>query len=293
MKKVIIFGGYGFVGNELYINLYKKKFQVFRYRNKIYSNKKNSIFYTCRNFEKKIKKIKPDYIYFLSGNSYPNNSFLNSTLDFKSNNMPLQELLHALKSIKFKGPLIYTSSIAVYGNSTKKLVKENEKLNPCSNYALSKEIAEKQLLFFSRNFGIKSICLRLCSIYGPGLKRQIIYDLITKIKSKKQIKLHGHKHDKRQFLFVEDCAEMLSKFCKKNIKANFNIFNISGGNLVHIKAIAKEIQGILKINKKVVFLNKVKSPNLPSLSNFKFLKKFGQIKFTPLKLGLIKTIKIK
>ena len=153
MKKVIIFGGYGFVGNELYINLYKKKFQVFRYRNKIYSNKKNSIFYTCRNFEKKIKKIKPDYIYFLSGNSYPNNSFLNSTLDFKSNNMPLQELLHAIKSIKFKGPLIYTSSIAVYGNSTKKLVKENEKLNPCSNYALSKEIAEKQLLFFSRNFG--------------------------------------------------------------------------------------------------------------------------------------------
>ena len=197
-----------------------------------------------------------------------------------------------LKSIKYKGPLIYTSSIAVYGNSNKKLVKENEKLRPCSSYALSKELAEKQLLFFSQNFGIKSICLRLCSIYGPGLKRQIIYDLIRKIKSEKQIKLHGYKNDKRQFLFVEDCAEMLSKFCNKNIKDNFNIFNISGGNHVDIKAIAREIQGILKKNKKIIFLNKIKSPNLPSLSNFKFLKRFGKIKFTPLKLGLIKTIKI-
>ena len=70
-------------------------------------------------------------------------------------------------------------------------------------------------------------------------KRQIIYDLIRKIKSEKQIK-HGYKNDKRQFLFVEDCTQMLSKFCNKNIKDNFNIFNISGGNHVDIKAIARD-----------------------------------------------------
>ena len=292
MKKVIIFGGYGFIGDALYENLYKKKFKVLRYRNKTYSNKKNSVLYNQENFEKIIKKTKPNAIYFLSGNSYPNNSLHNNTLDLKSNNLPLHELLHALKKTRFKGSLIYTSSIAVYGNSKKKQIKETEKLNPTSNYGLSKEIAEKQLMFFSKNFNIKVICLRLCSIYGPKLKRQIIYDLIKKTKLKKQILLHGNKNDKRQFLFIEDCVEMLSRFCERKIKNYFNIFNISGGNLVSIKDISKEIQLILGENKKVIFLNKIKSPTLPSLSNSKFMKNFKNIKITPLKLGIVKTIKV-
>ncbi len=292
MKKVIIFGGYGFIGDALYENLYKKKFKVLRYRNKTYSKKDRSILYNQKNFQKIIKKIKPNFIYFLSGNSYPNNSLHNNTLDIKSNNLPLHELLHALKNTKFKGPLIYTSSIAVYGNSKKKLIKETEKLNPTSNYALSKEIAEKQLIFFSKNFNLKVICLRLCSIYGPKLKRQIIYDLIKKTKFKKQIRLHGNEKDKRQFLFIEDCAEMLSRFCERKIKNYFNIFNISGGNLVSIKDISKEIQLILGENKKVIFLNKFKSPKLPSLSNSKFIKNFKNFKITSLKQGIIKTIKM-
>lgn len=292
MKKVIIFGGYGFIGGALYENLYKKKFKVLRYRNKTYSKKKNSVSYNQKNFEKIIKKTKPNTIYFLSGNSYPNNSLHNNTLDLKSNNLPLHELLHALKNTSFKGSLIYTSSIAVYGNSKKKLIKETEKLNPTSNYGLSKEIAEKQLIFFSKNFNIKVICLRLCSIYGPKLKRQIIYDLIKKTKLKKQIRLHGNRNDRRQFLFIEDCAEMLSRFCERKTKNYFNIFNISGGNLVSIKDISKEIQLILGENKKVIFLNKIKSPALPSLSNSKFMKNFKNIKITPLKLGIIKTIKV-
>ena len=292
MKKVIIFGGYGFIGDALYENLYKKKFKVLRYRNKTYSKKDRSVLYNQKNFQKIIKKNKPNFIYFLSGNSYPNNSLHNNTLDIKSNNLPLHELLHALKNTKFKGLLIYTSSIAVYGNSKKKLIKETEKLNPTSNYALSKEIAEKQLIFFSKNFNLKVICLRLCSIYGPKLKRQIIYDLIKKTKFKKQIRLHGNEKDKRQFLFIEDCAEMLSRFCERKIKNHFNIFNISGGNLVSIKDISKKIQLILGENKKVIFLNKIKSPALPSLSNSKFIKNFKNFKITSLKQGIIKTIKM-
>ena len=57
----------------------------------------NLIKYNMSNFETIIKKNRPNVIFFLSGNSYPNNTINDDVYDFKSNNLVLQELLTALK----------------------------------------------------------------------------------------------------------------------------------------------------------------------------------------------------
>ena len=49
-------------------------------------------------------------------------------------------------------------------------------INPISNYALNKLLCEKILKFYNQK-NKKSVCiLRIGSVFGPGLKRQFIYD---------------------------------------------------------------------------------------------------------------------
>ena len=79
---------------------------------------------------------------------------------------------------------------------------------------------------FSWKTKFKSIILRLSSIYGPGLKRQIIYDIIKGVLINKKISLKGSSNDSRQFLYVEDCVKIFKSLINKKHK-KFSIFNIA------------------------------------------------------------------
>ena len=80
--RIIVFGGNGFIGKHLSF-LLEKKNKVFIYGNKDYSKKGiNLIKYNKSNFIKILRKVRPDVIYFLSGNSYPNNTINDDLHDF-------------------------------------------------------------------------------------------------------------------------------------------------------------------------------------------------------------------
>ena len=105
---------------------------MYIYGNSEFSKKrKNYIKYKKKNFLKIISKIKPDVIFFLSGNSYPNNTLNDSLYDFKLNNLVIQELLCAMSIAGYNKLFFYASSIAVYGSvNSNKSVTEDYKLNP-------------------------------------------------------------------------------------------------------------------------------------------------------------------
>lgn len=280
MKTILIFGGYGFVGNELFNNLISKNFKVYRYTSQKKIFKSRCIKYSLSNFKKLITNLKPECIFFLSGNSYPLFSKDNHLLDIKKNNLILQNFLEAAKQTNFKGKIIYSSSIGVYGTIKAKKVKENfNKLNPESYYALSKINAEQQCLFYSNNFKLKIIVLRLCSIFGPGLKRQVIFDLIKRILSKdKIIEMRGAKHDAREMMSVKDLVKILSLIIKSKI--NSGIYNIGTNKQIKILDIINYLNEKQKTKKKIIFTNEFRFPNFAKLDvkkinkelkkNFKF-----------------------
>ena len=139
--------------------------------------------------------------------------------DFKSTNLIIQELLSALNKISYNKLFIYTSSIAVYGSvKSKQHVNEKFRVNPESFYGNSKYLAEKQIEYFSKISKFNSVVLRLSSVYGPGLKRQIIYEIIKNSIHSNLLRFNGSIKDKRQFLFVDDCAQMLNKLIYKKHK---------------------------------------------------------------------------
>ena len=199
-------------------------------------------------------------------------------------------MLTALKKTTYRHLFFYSSSIAVYGSvKLKRSVNEKYHLNPESPYGISKLIAEKQIEYFSKNIKFKSIILRLSSIYGPGLRRQIIYDIIKGMMINDKIFLKGSISDSRQFLYVKDCVKVFKYLINKKHK-KFTIFNIAGGKKVKIFEITNTIKNILQKKIKIKFLDKLKSPLLPELSNLKLIKKIGKIKFTSFEIGLLETL---
>ena len=285
MKKVLIFGGYGFIGNNLYLEL-KKNYIVSRYTST--QNYKNKILYNYKNFFKVIKNLKPDIIFFLSGTSNPDYKDQKYLNDLKKTNLVLQSLMFSLKALNFKGKIFYFSSIGVYGSNISSVVSEKKSLNPESFYALSKIIAEEQCKFFTKKYNLNINILRICSIFGPGLKRQIIYKIIKKISDKDGIvKFLGNVNDKREFLFIDDLILIVKKLMLS--KAKRETFNIGSNKQYLISDIIKKILIIKNKHKKIEFLNTIKAPKLPLLSNKK-LYKFIKIKRKfNLYLGLKKT----
>jgi len=286
MKTILIFGGYGFVGNELYNYLITKNYKVYRYTSQNKKIKNTCIKYSLENFKKLLKKLKPEYIFFLSGNSYPLFSKNDHLLDIKKNNIVLQNFLEAANQINFTGKIIYSSSIGVYGSIKIKKVKENyKKLNPESYYALSKINGEQQCLFYSNNFKLNIIVLRLCSMFGPGLKRQVIFDLIKRILSKnKTIKMRGTAHDAREIMSIKDLVKILSLIIKSKIKSG--IYNVGTKKQIKILDIINYLNKKQKIKKKIIFTNEFKFPNFAKLD----VTKINKILKTNIKYNFFKDL---
>ena len=293
MKKCIIFGGNGYIGSHLAKSL-KDKFKVYCFSNSNFTQKKNikKFNYTLNNFKKRISKINPEIIFFLSGNSYPNNSLSKHLYDLQRSNIIIQNFLTALKQLNFKGKIIYTSSIAVYGkdsNFRKNFVTEKSKLNPKNYYGLSKVLAEKQFIYFHQNYGLKVYILRLSSIFGMNLKKQVIYEMIklAKNNNSKTIILNGKITDSRQFIFIQDLVDIFIRLIRN--KKNFLLLNISNGQKFKIKDILSYILKVLKVKKKIKYKNQ-KSPEFPILKNNLLMKELNKFKFENFYKSLDKTI---
>lgn len=276
-KKILITGSHGYIAKNIAkklrnnFNVYgigrgkwkKKDYKKWGYLDQINGDltKKNLSRYN----------FKFDFIIHCAGSRLVG---LTRKVDFINNVKSTISLIDFIKKNQSKTKIIFMSSYSIYGNDYKNLISENFSTKPVSVYAINKKKAENLLLNFSKKNKSHLMILRIASLYGNGLKKQLIYDACLKI-SKGLNNFYGTGREKRDFIHISDLVNIVLYFCIKGF-SNVNIINCGSGKGRQIKDVIKLISSSFKMRKKIIFNRKKLNSNpIKLISNIRKLKKIG------------------
>lgn len=192
-----------------------------------------------------------------SGSANVGFSFDKPDIDFELNVINVHKLLVSIRTFNPGCRLINFSSAAVYGNPTRLPIEEEQPKNPVSPYGFHKLQSEYLLKEYHRFFGIGTCNLRIFSAYGPGLKKQLFWDLFQKTKHSGVVTLFGTGNETRDFIYIDDLLLALSAIIEK-APFDGSSYNVAAGVETKISRAADVFFGHLGSDIKPVFSGETK-----------------------------------
>ena len=292
IKKVVIFGGLGFIGRNLARNLLQKNFEVtlVEYsllgRNLNVARKiKNLKIVKGNILDKKsihnILKNKYDILYNLAAHSGPQASVDYPTLNLETNILGSLNLLEEAK--KYKDLIvIFLGSRLEYGEVSKIPVSEESVSNPQTIYGLSKFTASNFHLLYHKLYKVNTIVVRGANPYGPHLYNpnpsyNIINFFIDLAKKGEAIKVFDSaKNQIKDYIYIDDFCDALIKLSISR-RAFGQLFNLGSGKGIKFSAAAKVItkalhKGTVEIIKQEENLRKIEAGDY--ISDIKKIKSY-------------------
>jgi UDP-glucose 4-epimerase len=147
--------------------------------------------------------------------------------------------INILEYIRLHQPqvkFVYPSSAAVYGKKDNKPIREDDDLCPVSPYGFHKRIVEELCASYAANFGLSTAIVRFFSVYGPGLKKQLLWDACNKFSHPaEEVVFSGTGDETRDWIHVKDAAELI--FCLAKSSGKYEIINGGVGETRTIRQI--------------------------------------------------------
>jgi nucleoside-diphosphate-sugar epimerase len=300
-KKLLIFGGEGYIGRVVQDELNLKNYKCVSFDNLIYEkNKKN---YLKKNKDrqiifgnikdvKKIEKLLKDFdlVLILAGlvgdpitKSYP-------LLSKKINENYIKKLINTCLASNIER-LIFVSTCSNYGISkNNKRLKENAPLRPISLYARSKVRIEKFIL--SKKNKTQKICtiLRFATAFGssPRMRFDLTLNEFVKTMFDNKILEIYDKDTWRPYCHVKDFAKIIDKvFQAAKRKVFFEVFNAGSSKNNFTKLmIVQKIKKFFKNRKKIKFVDNSKDMRNYEVNFDKIKRKLNFISNWTLEKGI-------
>ncbi|MGC8751802.1 NAD-dependent epimerase/dehydratase family protein [Hydrotalea sp.] len=169
-----------------------------------------------------------DFCINCSGAASVPDSWKHPERDFFLNVNNVAKLLEAIRLEQPNCKFVQLSSAAVYGNPQSLPIKESAPLQPVSPYGYHKLMAEMLVKEYVCLFGINASILRLFSVYGPGLKKQLFWDWHQKAINGKDVEMWGTGNETRDFIEIEDLSKGI--YCVLNNAAfDGEAYNVASG----------------------------------------------------------------
>ena len=127
---------------------------------------------------------------------------------------------------------------------------EEKPIHPLSPYALHKRAAEEVCLYMNKNYHMDVKILRLFSVYGPGLKKQIFWDMYHKVKESGRLNLMGSGEESRDYIYIDDLVEAAILVALD--EGRDIIYNIANGEETTIYKAAMTFAKYMKIPQELV-----------------------------------------
>lgn len=253
--KVLIVGSKGFIGSYAY---------------KYFSTKENTecwgcdvvVDYTDKNYilldavnsdyHEPFETLKFDVCINCSGAASVPDSFKGPQRDFNLNVYTVVKILDAMRKYAPDCKFINLSSAAVYGNPKSLPIKEVDACSPVSPYGFHKHFAENICLEYNTYFGLHTCSLRIFSAYGPGLSKQLLWDIYQKSINSNEVALFGTGQETRDFIYISDIISAINQIAEFG-EYTGSIYNVANGTEVNVKILAETLLTALDFRGKLTF----------------------------------------
>tara|TARA_B110001452_G_scaffold63349_1_gene50133 strand:- start:67 stop:1083 length:1017 start_codon:yes stop_codon:yes gene_type:complete len=321
-RKILIIGGFGFIGHNLALKLKKLGAKVSIIDNLQVNNlisiindddklpnpglsqkiinerieliKKAKIpFYIqdARNYHEMsalFSKIKPKVVIHLAAVSHANRSNKDPHSTFDHSLRTLENSLDNSKNVIEH--FIYFSSSMVYGNFNNKKVNEKTICNPIGIYGALKFSGEKIVIAYNQAFNLPYTIIRPSALYGERcISRRVGQIFIENALNNKDLTITGNGEDKLDFTYIDDLIQGVVKTIE-NKKSINQIFNITYGSARKISDLIKLINKKLKQTNVKRIKKDILVPERGTLSIDKAKKLINYKSNWPIEKGYIKYI---
>lgn len=266
-KKVVIFGGAGFIGSNLAFSALDKGYSVAIFDNLSRKGVANNLQAIKAKGGKKVEVWENDIndcaaldelfstedhiegIFHLAAQVAVTVSIVDPRKDFEDNVIGTFNVLEAIRKSKHNPPLVFASTNKVYGDLKHLDVDELEKsykfsdypngideqhnLDFCTPYGCSKGAADQYVLDYAKHYGLKTVVMRQSCIYGQfqfGAVDQgwVAWFIIAALQSK-ALSIYGNGKQVRDILFVDDLVNAYWAAVDKIDTVSGEAFNLGGG----------------------------------------------------------------
>ncbi|WP_275185600.1 NAD-dependent epimerase/dehydratase family protein [Bradyrhizobium sp. CSA112] len=208
----------------------------------------------------------PSTIFHLAGGSSVGLSIAQPFEDFSRTVASTARLLEWLRGSARDCRLIVASSAAVYGAGHEGAIAEDAELLPMSPYGQHKLMMEQLCRSYAVTFGLRSTVMRLFSVYGPFLRKQLPWDICSRLHAgERNLVLGGTGAEVRDWTDVRDVVRLLAEIRGRPQQEAFHVINAGSGLGTTVAKVAATITESWGGGISVKYSGNVRAGDPPSL----------------------------
>ena len=232
--KVLITGGYGFIGSHVADRFYKEGYEIYiiddfstgKRERVACKHKSYNLSVEDAACEEVFRSFPFDVVVHLAAQASVHVSMNDPKADAESNVLGLVNMLTLAEKYKVS-KFLFASTAAVYGARTKVPLTEKDAANPISPYGISKWIGETYCAKWKQLYGLDTVCFRFSNVYGPRQGSEGEAGVVAKFHScllaDQPMEIFGDGEQTRDFIYVEDVADALFRASHSDLTGVYNL----------------------------------------------------------------------
>jgi nucleoside-diphosphate-sugar epimerase len=199
---------------------------------------------------------------------------------------PSEHLQRLFSELQQSRCFIFISTIILYPSSTRRQDEDTE-LEPVSEYEKAKFEEERYLKELFRHHPERLRIVRLANTYGDVKNKGVISKIFSSVYSDEVISIAGDGSIRRDFLFVDDAARLLSRLARYRSSEQL-ILNVCSGRAHSLREIVRTVEKLAKRKLPVRYGTPV-AGKATIIGSTRRLSKLFDVKVNDIDSGLKKT----
>lgn len=119
---------------------------------------------------------------------------------------------------------------------------------PSSPYGAAKLAIEAYVAAFCDAYGVRGSSVRLSSLFGPGLRRHVVHDLMLRLtEDRSALTVRGDGGQVRDLMYISDCVQALVVTATRG-SHDGAVYNVAGGNVISIRELVDAICQVIGVS---------------------------------------------